>query len=70
MVDMDTPYTQRSLPEIQAEIDAYEENMSHDHLPPRYDALVAFRNSPLRCSCNPFAWNRELSRLMCPVHGA
>jgi hypothetical protein len=40
-----TPYTWRSLAEIQAEIDAYEENTPHDQLPPRYDALVRFRNS-------------------------
>lgn len=43
-----TPYTQRSLAEIQDEIDAYEERYPHDQLPPRYDALVAFRNQQIK----------------------
>jgi hypothetical protein len=38
------PYTQRSVSELDAEIEAYEENTPHDQLPTRYDALVAFRN--------------------------
>lgn len=42
------PYTQRSIYELQIEIDRYEDEYPHDQLPARYDALVALRNKRLR----------------------
>lgn len=46
-----TPYTDRSIAELEAEIDQYEETIPHEQLPPRYDALVAFRNARICPNC-------------------
>lgn len=44
---MKQPYTQRTLADLQLEIDAYEDSTPHEQLPARYDALVSLRNAKL-----------------------